>query len=218
MSIKHGLLKNGKPHKLYSVWRGMKKRCYEPKHDNYKRYGGRGIKVCDEWVNNPAAFVHWALKSGWKPELTIDRIDSDSDYKPNNCRWVTLKENIRNKKRPILGINKQTLLPKGVKQSGNKYVAKISLYKKSIHLGTFDTIEEASAAFINASQEINNGQKITIKPMEKESRLPIGVSRLRDKYRCAYQKKYLGCYDTPEEAREVYLKAKEKAESCVSTT
>ena len=77
----------------------MKKRCYLKSHMHYSNYGGRGIKVCDEWKQSVKSFNDWAITHGYKDDLTIDRIDNDGDYCPDNCRWVTYKEQMRNKKR-----------------------------------------------------------------------------------------------------------------------
>jgi len=80
--------------KLFGVWNGIKQRCYNPNSKSYKTYGDRGIKVCDEWRDDFMTFHNWAIANGYKEGLTIDRIDNDGDYEPNNCRWITLQENV----------------------------------------------------------------------------------------------------------------------------
>lgn len=82
--------------RLYYVWQNMKQRCYDESLENYKDYGGRGIKICDEWMEY-ANFANWAKANGYKNNLSIDRIDVNGDYKPTNCRWVTMKQQNRNK-------------------------------------------------------------------------------------------------------------------------
>ena len=78
---------------LYRRYHHIKERCYNPNSKAYKRYGGRGIAMCDEWLNSYQAFEDWCLSHGFSKELAIDRIDNDGDYAPNNCRFVTAKEN-----------------------------------------------------------------------------------------------------------------------------
>ena len=95
--FKHGDSCGGKESRLYRTWVNMKSRCYYPKSINYKRYGGRGIKICKEWKNNYMMFKNWALANGYQDNLTIDRIDSGGNYCPENCRWLTLSENSRRK-------------------------------------------------------------------------------------------------------------------------
>lgn len=73
--------------KLYHVWVAMKKRCQNPNHNSYQWYGGKGIKVCDLWQDY-APFREWSINHGYRKGLVIDRINSDGNYEPDNCRWV----------------------------------------------------------------------------------------------------------------------------------
>lgn len=85
---------------LYSVWLGMKDRCYNPKCKAYKHYGERGITICDEWLGNDGStnFFDWALSHGYKKGLELDRIDVNKGYYPDNCRWVTYLVQSNNKR------------------------------------------------------------------------------------------------------------------------
>lgn len=85
--------------KLYAVYYAMRARCYSKTNKDFNRYGGRGIKICEEWLGKEGflTFRSWALQNGYKEGLSIDRIDVDGDYEPNNCRWVDFKTQSRNK-------------------------------------------------------------------------------------------------------------------------
>lgn len=82
--------------RLYRTWKGMHNRCYDPKHDRYRWYGGKGISICDEW-HDFLIFREWALVNGYTDDLTIDRIKSDRSYCPDNCQWVDMKVQANNR-------------------------------------------------------------------------------------------------------------------------
>lgn len=85
--------------RLYRIWRGFKKRFTVPTAHAYENYGGRGITVCSEWLGSFEAFMEWALANGYKEMLTLDRIDNDRGYFPDNCRWVTWVVQENNKRK-----------------------------------------------------------------------------------------------------------------------
>lgn len=99
LSLKYQNIPNKCQSRLYTLWRGIKKRCNNENDPNFHNYGGRGITVCDEWRNDFQAFYDWAMESGYKEEIlpngnnkwTIDRIDVNGNYEPSNCRWVDMK-------------------------------------------------------------------------------------------------------------------------------
>ena len=119
MHLKHGMAKT----RLWKIWCGMKERCNNPNNQDYPYYGGRGIKVCDEWLNDFQMFHDWAIKNGYTDELTIDRIDNDSNYEPSNCRWATRKEQTRNR-----SITKKISIAEIAEIDGISYHAAYSKY------------------------------------------------------------------------------------------
>jgi len=99
LGIKHGFTTNGIKHPLWKIWRSMRNRCLNEKSEHWARYGGRGIKICEEWVDF-INFYNWAINK-WRQGLQIDRINNDGNYEPENCRFVTNKENANNKSNTI---------------------------------------------------------------------------------------------------------------------
>lgn len=89
-NYKHG----GCNDRLYCIWADMKDRCKNKNNAAYNWYGGKGISVCNEWENDYISFKKWAMNNGYKENLSIDRINSNDNYCPNNCQWITLKENM----------------------------------------------------------------------------------------------------------------------------
>lgn len=88
--------------KLYDVWNNMIKRCYNPKSDRYYTYGAKGIRVCEEWKNDFHEYARWALKNGWNKGLSIERKDYNKNYCPENCKFITMKEQARNKRTNVV--------------------------------------------------------------------------------------------------------------------
>lgn len=106
---------------IHDRWSRMHQRCENPKHEHYVDYGGRGIKVCPEWCGTAGfiRFMEWANANGFRKDLTIDRIDVDKDYSPDNCRWITQKEQALNTRRNRrFTVNGETLT---IKELSEKY-------------------------------------------------------------------------------------------------
>lgn len=108
MNVTHGMSKT----RLMTVHMNIKQRCLNHTRHDYNRYGGRGITVCDEWQDF-ATFKDWALANGYRKDLTIDRIDSNGNYEPSNCRWITISDQQRNR--------------------GNNIIAEVNGISKKIH-------------------------------------------------------------------------------------
>ena len=129
---------------LYNTWCSMKARCCNRNHEHYKYYGERGITVCDDWKNDFVKFRDWALSNGYSDNLTIDRINVNGNYEPENCRWATKEVQAQNKRI----YNRNTSGVKGVSfdKSVSKWRAYIGCHRRLIHLGFFITVKEAAEA------------------------------------------------------------------------
>ena len=139
--------------KLYKVWASIKNRTLNLKHKNYNDYGGRGITMCEEWKNDFVSFHDWAMSNGYSDELSIDRIDNDGSYYPENCRWTTRVIQGRNQR-----VYKNNLSGyKGVSfvKKTNKYMSYITVDKNGVYLGCFQTAVEAAIVYNNYIIENN---------------------------------------------------------------
>lgn len=135
---KHGLT----THPCYRRWTSMKNRCYNVNSDDYINYGARGITVCDEWVNDIVAFCKWCDDNGYKDGLHIDRIDNNKSYSPDNCHFITQKENNAIGKRRVRKDCKTGEQGITINKHGS-YVVHLSVCGKQLYLGSYKSLEEA---------------------------------------------------------------------------
>lgn len=82
---------------LASILNGMKQRCYNPNRRSYKNYGGKGITICEDWLSDTNNFYKWALANGYEEGLSIERLDNDKGYYPDNCTWIPLEDQYKNR-------------------------------------------------------------------------------------------------------------------------
>ena len=147
----HGLIGT----RLYRIWINIKTRTLNPKTRQFNDYGGRGITICDEWKNDFMPFYNWAMSKGYEENkgLSIDRIDNDGNYCPENCRWTTRIVQGRNQR----VYKNNTSGYKGVRfiKDRNKYGSYINVNKKGVFLGYFKTAVEGAIAYNNYIIENN---------------------------------------------------------------
>ena len=132
--------------RLYTIWKHMKGRCYNPNNTSYSRYGGVGITVYSEWRNNFISFRDWALSAGYASDLTIDRIDSTKGYNPENCRWTTPFVQACNTKL-LHSTNKSGYRGVSWNPPLRKWEVSIAVQNKTIKLGYFTDILIAAKAY-----------------------------------------------------------------------
>ena len=128
-------------HKIYRAWCAMKERCYSSACLAYKYYGERGIIICDEWLNDFEAFLKWSLENGWVKGLSIDREDNDGNYEPDNCRWITIKEQSYNRGKSRN--NKSNYTGVSFYRKTSKWESFIIYEDKKYYLGLYNTKKEA---------------------------------------------------------------------------
>jgi len=175
--------------KLHNVWRGMKERCNNPNSVSYKNYGGRGIKVCKEWSEDYESFRDWALKNGYdnsksRKEQNLDRIDNNKGYSPDNCRWVTQSENMRNKRDNVL------ITKDGVTKTATEWGEELGIHPRTI-IGR-----------VRSGYDVED--ILSTERFIKKGRTGVkNITFSRGKYIVIFDKKYIGSRKTLEEAKEL---------------
>lgn len=143
--------------RLAGIMHAMKQRCYNPNTKSYPNYGGRGITICDEWLENPQAFNDWAIDNGYSDDLTIDRIDNYDGYKPDNCRWITRSENSSNTRRT----NHVTV--NGITHTLPQWCAIIGIHKQRLYstlrLKGIDEVEKMISDYLNEGIKPRSAKK-----------------------------------------------------------
>jgi len=155
----------------------MRKRCYKSYSTGYELYGGRGIRVCDEWLNSFIAFHTWALNSGYRDELTLDRRENDGPYSPANCRWVDNTTQANNRRIP----KNNTSGYAGVyfHKGNRKWKARICMNGKWVELGGFDDIKDAIRIRKEAEKLKKAGKEVTRQNASRKCKEPLPIPRER---------------------------------------
>ena len=140
-------------HIAYNILDGMKQRCYNQNVSEYKYYGGIGVTICDEWLSSYESFCRWADETGYKKGLTIDRIDVNKGYSPDNCRWINQSEQQEN--RHIQKNNTSGVCGVSFQKNISKWFSYVWLDGKRINCGYYETIEQAKNAREKKLKELN---------------------------------------------------------------
>ena len=154
---KHGLSKNP----IYDVWHNMKNRCLNPKNKRYDDYGGRGIAICDEWMDDLIVFVDWCNNNGYEQGLDLDRIDNDGNYEPKNCRFVTHQINQCNQ-RLLQSSNTSGYRGVSWNKGDKKWRARIRVNGVHKLLGSFSSPKLAALRYNAEAYVLGDGRPMNI--------------------------------------------------------
>lgn len=194
--IKHKVSNN----RILTIWSGMKRRCYVEHDEAYPKYGGRGIKICDEWLNNVEMFEKWALENGYDDSLSIDRIDVNGDYCPENCRWADdlTQQNNRSNNHLLTFYGETKTIREWERVSGISR----STFMGRIKKGETDP-DKIFAKYIKAKKK----EKY---PLKHSGVKGVTFIRHSGKWRVIHNKKHMGCFKNLEDA--IKLKTKLNSE------
>lgn len=165
--------------RLFSIHQGMKQRCYNQRDDSYPNYGGRGITICDEWLNSYEAFRDWALNNGYEDNLTIERTDNEKGYCPENCIWITRAEQNRNQRKThhVYIDGEKVTLPMLAEAVGLSDANIVSRYSEGVR--GLDLIRVANRAGQQISVEIDGIKYENLKRLSEKT----GITRKTLSYR-----------------------------------
>jgi len=142
---------------IYRRWKDMRRRVYDENNKGYEYYGSRGIVICNEWRNDPVAFIDWALKNGYKEGLYIDRINNNGDYEPNNCRFVTPSQSSYNT-RLLRKDNTSGYRGVSFNKIMKKWYSRISIKNERRHLGCFNSKIQAALRYDAEAYMLNDNR------------------------------------------------------------
>lgn len=148
-STKHGYSKT----RLYRVYHGMVDRCCDVNNKSYKDYGGRGITICDQWLNEKISFFEWACNNGYTDDLTIERKNVNGNYEPSNCTFIPNEEQALNRRTRI--DNKSGHIGISKRNKSGKWIVRVTINKKRIYLGEYELLKDAVSAKETAENQFN---------------------------------------------------------------